>query len=60
LLRRIAGPGDAVRVVGDAMDAFAEAIQDDAAMLVLRREQEGDPSMALDTGSRQGAAQEIE
>ena len=60
LLRRIGGPGDAVRVVGDAIDAFAEAIQDDAAMLVLRREREAEASMALDAREQQGAAEEIE
>jgi PAS domain S-box-containing protein len=39
LLHRIGEPGDAVKRVGDAIDAFAETIEDDAAMLVLRREQ---------------------
>ncbi len=43
LLRGKGGPGDAVRRVGDAIDAFAETIQDDAAMLVLRREQAAEP-----------------
>jgi PAS domain S-box-containing protein len=39
LLSRFGSPGDAVREVGEAIDSFAEKIEDDAAMVVLRREQ---------------------
>jgi phosphoserine phosphatase RsbU/P len=38
LVSRFSTPGDAVRGVGEAIDAFTETIQDDAAMVVLRRE----------------------
>jgi PAS domain S-box-containing protein len=38
LVAGFASPGDAVRGVGEAIDAFAEEIQDDAAMVVLRRD----------------------
>jgi GAF domain-containing protein len=38
VLRGFGGPGDEVRRVGEAIDAFTEKIQDDAAMVVLRRE----------------------
>jgi PAS domain S-box-containing protein len=41
LLREVSEPGDAVSRVGEAIDAFAESIQDDAAMVVLRREGDG-------------------
>jgi PAS domain S-box-containing protein len=41
LLRGVGRPGDAVQQVGDAIDAFAGAIQDDAALVVLRREHPG-------------------
>ena len=51
LLRRMGEPGDAVKRVGDAIDAFAETIQDDAAMLVLRRERPAE-SRATVGGSR--------
>jgi PAS domain S-box-containing protein len=59
LLRRTGGPGDTVQRVGEALDAFAETIQDDAALLVLRRERESRLSLALDAGG-QGAAREFE
>jgi PAS domain S-box-containing protein len=59
LLRRIGAPGDAVRLVGDAIDAFAEAIEDDAAMLVLRRES-GEADVVLEAGKSRGLVEEIE
>jgi PAS domain S-box-containing protein len=59
LLRRMRGPGDVVQGVGEALDAFAETIQDDAALLVLRRERDGELSLALEAGA-QGAPGEIE
>jgi GAF domain-containing protein len=40
VLRGFGGPSDEVRRVGEAIDAFTEKIQDDAAMVVLRREPE--------------------
>jgi GAF domain-containing protein len=38
VLRGVGAPGDAVTRVGEAIDGFAELIEDDAAMVVLRRE----------------------
>jgi serine phosphatase RsbU (regulator of sigma subunit) len=49
LLRGAGEPGETVQRVGDAIESFAPAIQDDAAMLVLRRE-----------GGRRAAAQRRE
>ncbi len=46
LVSRLGSPGDAVRGVGEAIDAFAEKIQDDAAMVVLRREAPADGGQA--------------
>jgi GAF domain-containing protein len=59
LLHRVGGPGHTVQRVGEALDAFADTIQDDAALLVLRRESEGELSLALDAGG-QGAVREVE
>jgi len=47
LLRRLGSPGETVQGVDDALDAFAATIEDDAAMLVLRRELEGELSATL-------------
>jgi serine phosphatase RsbU (regulator of sigma subunit)/PAS domain-containing protein len=52
LLRQIGRPGDAVQRVGDEIESFAGAIQDDAALVVLRREQQLEPSAR--SGSRAG------
>jgi hypothetical protein len=42
LLRRLGSPGETVQRVDDALDAFAVTVEDDAAMLVLRRGLEGE------------------
>jgi sigma-B regulation protein RsbU (phosphoserine phosphatase) len=49
VLRGFGGPGDEVRRVGEAIDSFTEKIQDDAAMVVLRREPEppGRPGLQI-------------
>ena len=60
LLRSIAGPGDAVRRVGEAIDAFAETIQDDAAMLVLRREAEQTPVEEPEMETPTALAEDVE
>lgn len=49
LLSRIGGPGDAVQRVGEAIDAFSGTINDDAAMVVLRREQDAELSLVAET-----------
>jgi serine phosphatase RsbU (regulator of sigma subunit) len=58
LLRRIGDPGDAVRRVGEAIDEFAEVVQDDAAMLVLRREGTGE--RGPETDAPEPVAEEVE
>jgi serine phosphatase RsbU (regulator of sigma subunit) len=47
LLRTLGSPGETVQRVDDALDAFAATIEDDAAMLVLRRELEGELTATL-------------
>jgi PAS domain S-box-containing protein len=49
LLTGVGGPGDAVQRVGDEIDAFVETNQDDAAMVVLRREQAADVALATES-----------
>ena len=39
LLAPAGGPADVVQRVGDAIESFAETVHDDAAMLILRRDQ---------------------
>jgi GAF domain-containing protein len=46
MLRKADTPGDTVRRVGEAIDGFAETIDDDAAMVVVRREPESELSGA--------------
>jgi hypothetical protein len=58
VLRGFGGPGDEVRRVGEAIDAFTEKIQDDAAMVVLRREPEA-PG-ASETAIPQRVGKEVE
>jgi serine phosphatase RsbU (regulator of sigma subunit) len=58
VLRGFGGPGDEVRRVGEAIDAFTEKIQDDAAMVILRREPEA-PG-ASEAGVPQRVGEEIE
>jgi PAS domain S-box-containing protein len=58
VLRGFGGPGDEVRRVGEAIDSFTEKIQDDAAMVVLRREPEA--TGAPKDGIPQGVGEEIE
>ncbi len=60
LLRRIGSPGETVQRVRDAIDAFAETIQDDAAMLVLRRDREGELSTGLQAATPPGVAEGVE
>jgi PAS domain S-box-containing protein len=59
LLRRLGSPGETVRRIDDALDAFAATIEDDAAMLVLRRELEGELNATLQS-PRSGAVEGIE
>ncbi len=58
VLRGLGGPGDEVRRVGEAIDSFTEKIQDDAAMVVLRRERQ--PSGTPESRIPQGVAEEVE
>jgi GAF domain-containing protein len=60
LLRRVGDPGDAVRRVGEAIDEFAETVQDDAAMLVLRREPVEEARSRSDAGAPEPVAEEVE
>ncbi|MGH2981580.1 MAG: SpoIIE family protein phosphatase [Solirubrobacterales bacterium] len=60
LLSQAGGPADTVQRVGEAIDAFGEAIQDDAAMLVLRREQEAQSSAAPVPRSPDRSAERVE
>jgi PAS domain S-box-containing protein len=46
LLRSVGEPGETVQRIGKAIDGFAPSIQDDAAMLVLRRESSPGPRPA--------------
>ena len=56
LLASAGSPADVVERVGEALDRFAETIQDDAALLVLRRDREGAAGEATDTQIRQEIA----
>jgi len=55
LLGRIGAPGETVQRIGAAIDAFAETIHDDAALLVLRREEDGERPAPLEAGASPGA-----
>jgi PAS domain S-box-containing protein len=57
LLGRIATPGETVQRVEDALSEFAETLQDDAAMLVMRREGPRQPSLAVADGAEAAAAE---
>jgi len=52
LLAEGGGPADVVQRVGEAIDSFSETIQDDAAMLVMRRD--GGPSASEETPAQVG------
>jgi PAS domain S-box-containing protein len=60
LLTRPGSPGDLVKRVGDAIDSFGAVPNDDAAMVVLRREQEADLGAVGIAGAAQGIGQEIQ
>jgi serine phosphatase RsbU (regulator of sigma subunit) len=60
LLTRPGSPGDVVKRVGDAIESFGATPNDDAAMVVLRREQEAEAGSISVAGTPQGVGQEIQ
>jgi hypothetical protein len=60
LLGRAGTPAETVQRVGDAIDAFGEVINDDAALLVLRREPDAEPLPPPDLRVAQPIAEGVE
>ena len=58
LLGSAGGPAEAVQRVGEAIDSFAESIQDDAAMVAVRRDQ--DPELTGAGGARSAVVERID
>jgi PAS domain S-box-containing protein len=60
LLTPAGSPGDVVKRVGDAVESFGTVSNDDAAMVVLRREKEAQLEGVAMAAPPQGISQEIE